>query len=72
MSDNHSRFNFKGVYRCVECGDMTRETGLGESSVQMCKYCYQIGELENQLLDGDIGEAEYTYRYQQIMKSKHQ
>jgi hypothetical protein len=39
--------NRSAVYKCLECGKMTRETGDGESSVEMCATCYEICGTEN-------------------------
>jgi hypothetical protein len=40
-----------GVYTCGNCGKQTRETGAGESSVEMCRDCYVKGGIENQHTD---------------------
>jgi len=35
------------VYTCHECGKKTRETGYSESSVGLCKDCYEDAGLYN-------------------------
>jgi ribosome-binding protein aMBF1 (putative translation factor) len=35
------------VYTCEYCGKKTRDTGIGEASVNLCKSCYQAIEKEN-------------------------
>jgi hypothetical protein len=47
------------VYRCDECGKLTRETGEGESYVRLCLDCYNLGGLENSLADGNITQKEF-------------
>ncbi len=48
-----------GLYKCKECGKMTRETGGDESSCQMCYRCYEIAGYENMLSDGHIDQKEF-------------
>jgi len=35
------------TYRCVVCGKLTRETGDGESHVDLCRRCYREAGVEN-------------------------
>jgi len=37
-----------GVYTCRCCNKQTRETGDGESGVQLCLPCYDLAGLENE------------------------
>jgi hypothetical protein len=48
------------TYKCECCGKRTRETGLGESGLGLCAYCYDEGGLENSLQDGHIGIGQYN------------
>lgn len=41
-----------GAYKCSECGKRTRETGAGESGVDLCKTCFDLASRENEHLDG--------------------
>ncbi len=38
----------RSTYKCGWCGKLTRDTGYGEASLDMCKKCYVEGGLENQ------------------------
>lgn len=49
-----------GAYKCRCCGKTTRETGNGESSVQLCKQCYYEGGLENEHSDGYHDDAPHV------------
>jgi hypothetical protein len=42
-----------GKYKCECCGKETRETGDGESSVNLCAKCYYEAGIENEHLDGE-------------------
>lgn len=56
----HNRFSKgSGVYKCEECGKLTRDTGEG-AEVGMCSKCYQKAEWYNSFQDGDITEEEYN------------
>jgi hypothetical protein len=41
------------VYTCEGCGKKTRETGDGESSVNLCAKCYEEAGLENEHSDNN-------------------
>lgn len=41
-----------GCYTCRACGKRTRETGEGESSIELCIRCYDDAGLENNHSDG--------------------
>lgn len=41
-----------GTYRCHACGKLTRETGEGESGLELCLTCFTEGGLENEHSDG--------------------
>jgi hypothetical protein len=47
------------TYNCRYCGKLTRETGLGESDIRACAYCYEEGDLENSLANDNITQAEF-------------
>lgn len=36
------------IYTCAICGKETRETGEGESSLELCKNCYIDSMAENE------------------------
>lgn len=59
MRDNRRFQRGSGTYQCVICGALTRETGEGESAVQMCRTDYLLEGLYNALQDGAISEQEY-------------
>lgn len=41
-----------GVYICRCCQKHTRETGAGESMIDLCLNCYEGAGLENEHTDG--------------------
>lgn len=48
----NSRFKKNsGKYTCCDCGRVTRETGLGESDLELCSLCFEISGLENTVED---------------------
>jgi len=55
----------KGIstYKCGMCGKLTRETGDGESYVDLCKICYEKAGDENSVADGCLTEQEYFERW---------
>lgn len=55
-----------GKYICIDCGKLTRDTGLGEASVEMCARCYEVNMLDNSLADGDITESEYNDKMEEL------
>lgn len=46
-----SRVGITPTYKCGDCGKQTRETGDGESSVELCKSCFNKATLENEHAD---------------------
>ncbi len=55
MNRMNNRFQggFSGTtYKCGVCGKNTRETGQGESSCDLCAFCYLESGLENSFSDG--------------------
>jgi len=62
MADNRRFQQGSGSYECVICGALTRETGEGESEVQMCRTDYLLDGLYNSWMDGSIEQAEYERR----------
>lgn len=48
-----------GAYKCEGCGKTTRETGLGESGVQLCKACYAEAQIENVGSDHGVDSPQY-------------
>ncbi len=63
MADNR-RFGRGGVYTCTECDKKTRETGEGESALEMCRSCYLEGGHINSVLDGNMTVAEFEKMYE--------
>ena len=41
------------VYTCGSCGKRTRETGYGESDLDLCAQCYNAAGYENEHSDND-------------------
>lgn len=56
MSDNR-RFSRGGAYKCASCGKLTRETGSGEASLDLCLACYDDAGWENEHNDYHIHEG---------------
>lgn len=53
-----------GLYKCQNCGKMTRETGEGESYVELCRHCWDEAGWENFISDGgNINEIPDEFRY---------
>lgn len=48
---------FIGTYNCIVCNKLTRETGDGESSVEMCADCYEWESMQNLHSDDDHAGA---------------
>lgn len=57
MRSKNSNFGRGGAYCCKVCGRSTRETGGGESGVNLCYDCYELCGFENMVLDGDAEEV---------------
>ncbi len=36
------------TYKCGDCGKMTRDTGMGEGSLDLCVRCYDEATNENE------------------------
>lgn len=53
----------KPTYICGCCGKRTRETGAGESSCDLCAFCYHEAGLENSLSDGNITQEEFDLEH---------
>jgi hypothetical protein len=51
--------NGSAVYKCAECGKMTRATSPEEQMSGFCHKCYLLAELENGYADGDYSPDEY-------------
>ncbi|MCK5547657.1 MAG: hypothetical protein KAI64_01490 [Thermoplasmata archaeon] len=51
---------------CVVCGRKTRETGMDETSLEMCRFCIKDNYAENEYSDGEITEQEYNERLAEI------
>lgn len=58
-----------GVYKCLDCGRMTRDTH-GEGELQMCYECMKIAELDNALNDGEISETEYDMKVGKLIEQR--
>lgn len=54
------------VYTCGNCGKKTRETGHGESELELCAYCLREGLLENSLSDGNISQEAFDVEIQKL------
>lgn len=44
------------TYRCRVCDHLTRETGDGEESVELCAPCYRLSGLENTQSDCGVND----------------
>jgi hypothetical protein len=54
-----SAFGGAGAYKCEACGKTTRESGLGESGMMLCKSCLSKGYIENAKSDYGPKSPEY-------------
>ena len=52
MKRDNRRFGRGGVYECRVCHKQTRETGDGESGVELCARCFELSGQENAHVDG--------------------
>jgi DNA-directed RNA polymerase subunit RPC12/RpoP len=60
---SNSRFKARSAaYECFICGKRTRATGEGEEGAGLCRRCFTLAGIENQLADGHITLEEYTAR----------
>lgn len=50
MNNSHFRRG-SSVYTCNLCGVRTRETGHGESGCELCKDCFELCGIDNELND---------------------
>lgn len=67
---SRSMFGKKGsTYKCGCCGRMTRETGLDESSLELCAYCLEESYLENALSDGNIEQPQFEVDLDKLQKA---
>jgi len=66
MPDNRRIQAGSGVYTCTSCGKPMRETGLEESTVEMCAECYEINLLDNEYSDGRKTEEEFNRKVEEI------
>jgi len=49
-----------GCYTCLNCGRKTRATGNNDNEhVKMCEQCYEIGGIENLIIDGNYNGDEH-------------
>ena len=64
-----NRFNQgSGKYECVDCGKLTRETGHGESDVDLCAYCMYHIQYENALADGQVSKEKFVELVEELKK----
>lgn len=68
--DNSKFRKGSGVYTCGNCGKQTRETGDGESSVELCKQCYFEGGQENAHTDNHTGRMADCVECQEAFKAE--
>lgn len=52
MRKNTFRTGRGGVFKCQDCGKMTRDTGRDQYSLKMCSDCLNCQEWANGILDG--------------------
>ena len=57
MRDNSKFRQGSGVYVCKMCGKRTRETGEGESGIDMCRACCEYSGAENTHSDCEHDES---------------
>ena len=53
QTHSNSKFGAKGVYECEMCGKKTRQTGMDNESVNLCKTCYLDCQQENAIADNE-------------------
>lgn len=71
MRDNRRFQRGSGTFRCRVCGKMTRETGQGEASVEMCAFDLRLSEAENSLQDGVLTPEEFDAFEADLRKQYH-
>lgn len=57
-----------GTYVCRCCKRNTRETGEGESDIQLCAYCFLESGIENALSDGAMEQPEFEASIDALQK----
>lgn len=63
--DNRRFQQGASVYSCSLCGRRTRETGSGESQLEMCVDCFNLCSYDNEHNDeGSKPDAKQAARYQ--------
>ena len=65
-----NKFEDGSTYKCRDCGKITREIGLDESSVELCAKCYTMANLENSVNDGIVTEEKYEELYSRLREAK--
>ena len=57
-NNRNARFGRNGCYTCHICKKQTRETGLSESSSELCALCFERTACQNSVSDnGPEGDA---------------
>lgn len=64
---NNSHFQIgSGCYTCEDCGNETRETGEGESFVNLCRRCLEAGYAINAHADGEMNDEQLSFRLAEL------
>jgi hypothetical protein len=59
-----------GSYTCEECGKRTRDTGAGEASCNLCRFCYEVNEWVNSVNDGDHELSDVPAKYRDAVEER--
>jgi len=69
MAKNRVNSRFRhGTVICWNCGKVTRDTGWGENSLQMCKNCIEAQEWANGITDGTYTLEDIAIKKRELVK----
>ena len=55
-----------GVFKCSDCGKLTRDTGEGEGETKTCRICLEIWSYENMLENDEITKEEFDKKVKEL------
>jgi len=65
----NSRFQKgSGIFNCVDCGKLTRDTGENEGETKTCKVCLEIYSYENMLENDEITQEQFNEKVRELRK----
>lgn len=54
------------TFVCIDCGKVTRYTGVQSVGSELCPYCYEKAEYENAFNDGHISEEDFNFYVEKL------